>query len=317
MELVILNKYIYNLRTWPEDEALATLTVDALSHFFDWASGRTLSKNPDALRSLGLEDYSPDNFVFLTACSPELRPQFYATLARVVVKSELPLSTFTSPFVSRLMDLSEIISGGGGARDDPEIQSQVIALYRDFHGIFAGLVHSEEFCEMMSSVHPTLFQTAADAFELWLDCPPIVISVLGCIQEVARDRSSRWNKFKHSELPTLFFRNVSRILKICEDSASDRIQKSEEVEYDFLGLCVGIIRYCGLGQYVAFGEMAMFGDRSLDQAMASFLKLLDFMPWGVIIWYVHPPGISSVVLHGVITDSVSHFQSANQHQPAP
>ena len=116
------------------------------------------------------------------------------------------------------------------------------------------------------------------AVDLWYHDPQVTTPILKLYAELVNNRSQRLHFDISSPNGILLFRDTSKLLVnygskilMSGDIASDQIYP---MKLKGISICFSILKLALSGSYVNFGVFQLYGDRALDDALNTIIKLI-------------------------------------------
>ena len=290
---VFVRKIITNLKYWNNCELIITKTLQILNDLsLGYSSVRKLVKLEEV--QFILANHTAEHFPFLGNQSPLLdmrcRSTFYTSLGRLLMidlgEDEEKFEQFMRPICAQFDALSKMLLSDDlskySSQACDEAKKALIGIARDLRGIALAFNTKGSFMMLFECLYPVNTPVLHRAIDLWFHDPAVTTPVLKLMAELVQNRSQRLQFDVSSPNGILLFRETSKMLvnygqRVLSmgDVPKDRVY---QLKLKGISICFLMLKSALCGGYVNFGVFRLYGDRALDDALETFVKLLLSIP---------------------------------------
>ncbi|KAJ2311529.1 hypothetical protein H4R23_004995, partial [Coemansia sp. Cherry 401B] len=283
---LILQKVLFNLRTWPPGSAAVQRSLQL---FHDMTVGYVSVRSVAKLETvtLLLANHSSDELQFLRAVDAyKQRALYYGGLARVLFAADAApqFAEFMRPWgaaVDAMLAMPE-----EQLAQDAALRLRLVRVLRDLRGFLAAVASKANFVRFFEWLMPARIELVHRAVRMAHDVP-VQIAALKLLAEFVYNRTQRLNFDVSSANGILMFREASRAVfeygRLAMGTRAVRDVYKER--YKGVAVCFTMLMRLIAGKYVAIGVMPLYGDVALEQAYRTVLELLRQFPVQDVIAY--------------------------------
>jgi exportin-7 len=290
---VVIRKIITNLKYWNNCELIISKTLQILSDLSTgYSSVRKLVKLEEV--QFILSNHTAEHFPFLGNQFPLLdmrcRSTFYTSLGRLLMidfgEDEDKFEQFMRPICAQFDALSKMLLSDDlnkySNQACDEAKKAIIGIARDLRGLTLAFNTKSSFMMLFECLYPINTPVLHRAIDLWYHDPTVTTPVLKLMAELVQNRSQRLQFDVSSPNGILLFRETSKMIvnygqRILNmgDVPKDRVY---QLKLKGISICFSMFRSALCGGYVNFGVFRLYGDRALDDALETFVKLVLSIP---------------------------------------
>ncbi|KAI9224421.1 armadillo-type protein [Blastocladiella britannica] len=304
MEL-IASQVLQMLRSVPgpgstNDKAVLTrqseLAFKSLRLLHDLSTGYVTVKllaKMDAVKALTAEHAFP----FLDT-APKSRALYYTILSRILFTEDTPTTVFpvfVAPFEEKLAQLAQVVDESGGSvvaaaanLSEPSAQMTLVGLFRDLRGLLISMSLKQVFQQYWEWIYPEKLSLLRSLMEVVASMPEVSVALLKLFYELSLNRSSRLVFDSNSVNGILLFRETSILI---QTYASHAVQVTVSDArawpdlYKGTAACMRMLKVALSGNYVNFGVLLLYGDDSLESALAAISAMVMRIPVEHVMQY--------------------------------
>ncbi|XP_017472351.1 PREDICTED: exportin-7-like [Rhagoletis zephyria] len=281
---VFVRKIITNLKYWGNDESIVLKTLKILSDLsIGYSSVRKLVQL-DEIQFI-LNSHTPQNFPFLSNTFDinymKCRTIFYTSLGRLFMidsgEDEDKFEKFMQPLTTSMDTLKSMLSNKSLFGQE-ETKRALIGIARDLRGLVFSFVSKSNIMIFFNWIYPAYTPVFHAAIDMWCHDPQVTTPILKLYAELVNNRSQRLQFEISSPNGILLFRDASKLLVnygskilMIGDIAADQIYP---LKLKGISICFSILKLALSGSYVNFGVFQLYGDRALDDALNTIIKLI-------------------------------------------
>uniref|UniRef100_H2ZGH4 Importin N-terminal domain-containing protein n=1 Tax=Ciona savignyi TaxID=51511 RepID=H2ZGH4_CIOSA len=314
---VFVTKIITNLKYWSDNESIVTGTLHLLGDLsVGFSSVRKLVKL-NAVKFL-LENDPSSHFPFLGPDSKmadlRCRTVFYTALGRLLMvdlgEDEDRLVRFMMPMTNMFETLKQMLqSSSSNSNINNIVLLNLIGVARDMRGLTYAFNSKNSYSMLFELIYPTFTDILQRAIELWYHNPAVTTPVIKMFGELVLNRGQRLNFDVSSPNGILLFKEASKL--ICTYGA--RIlsigETSKEQLYSHrlkgISLCFSLLKNALSGGYVNFGVFRLYNDRTLEDALNVFVKLVMSVECNHLLEYPKLSSAYHTLLELVVQDHMN------------
>ncbi|KAJ6221671.1 hypothetical protein RDWZM_000216 [Blomia tropicalis] len=281
---VFVCKIITNLKFWGNDETVVMRTLKILS---DLSIGYSSVRKLVQLEQIQfiLNNHTAQNFPFLSNSFDinymKCRTIFYTSLGRLFMidsgEDEDKFEKFMLPLTNSLDTLTNMLSNKAMFSAD-ETKRALIGIARDLRGLVFSFVSKSNIMIFFNWIYPAYTPVFHAAIDLWYNDPQVTTPILKLYAELVNNRSQRLQFDISSPNGILLFRDTSKLLVnygskilMIRDIADDQLYP---MKLKGVSICFSILKLALSGSYVNFGVFQLYGDRALEDALNTIIKLI-------------------------------------------
>lgn len=228
-------------------------------------------------------NHTSPEFRFLdTVSSTRLRTSFYASISRlyvVVDESMDEFDQFLVPFDGVFNELQVALQSPSC---DQRCRMAIVGLARDLRGVASSLNKKSTFMPMFKWLYPERMSVLLRSLQISQGDAEMTNVLLKLWCEIVQNRSKRLEFDLSSADGILLFRETSKVVVTYGQLVSQMgvIPPGDvyRVKYKGIATCFNILRHSVNGGYVNFGVFRLYNDPALDDALATFLALVNSVP---------------------------------------
>uniref|UniRef100_H2ZGH7 Uncharacterized protein n=1 Tax=Ciona savignyi TaxID=51511 RepID=H2ZGH7_CIOSA len=332
---VFVTKIITNLKYWSDNESIVTGTLHLLGDLsVGFSSVRKLVKlnavkfllENDPYVSFCCKCCASSHFPFLGPDSKmadlRCRTVFYTALGRLLMvdlgEDEDRLVRFMMPMTNMFETLKQMLqSSSSNSNINNIVLLNLIGVARDMRGLTYAFNSKNSYSMLFELMYPFKFTCSYPTFtdilqraiELWYHNPAVTTPVIKMFGELVLNRGQRLNFDVSSPNGILLFKEASKL--ICTYGA--RIlsigETSKEQLYSHrlkgISLCFSLLKNALSGGYVNFGVFRLYNDRTLEDALNVFVKLVMSVECNHLLEYPKLSSAYHTLLELVVQDHMN------------
>eukprot|EP00611_Tribonema_gayanum_P000066 TRINITY_DN1003_c0_g1_i5.p1 TRINITY_DN1003_c0_g1~~TRINITY_DN1003_c0_g1_i5.p1 ORF type:complete len:1118 (+),score=547.47 TRINITY_DN1003_c0_g1_i5:341-3694(+) len=286
---IIVTKVGNNLKYWPQNEEVISSTLQL---FLDMASSYSSSKLLLSLDTVAflIQHHNEEHFPFLAVPSnTRHRTTFHMTLSRLIFAATEDTDALFEAFMAPLLAVLAQLAAAPSFRQET-VKRAIIGICRDLRGVSAATNNKRTYGMLFEALYPAHFPVFVRAAEEWADSVEVSTALLKFLQEFTHNRAQRLVFDQSSPNGILLFREASKVVCAFGNrlaaSATFRGATSGsapggdpyKTAYKGAALCMSALTTALAGGYVNFGVFALYGDKALDNALETVLKLAFNIP---------------------------------------
>ncbi|KAJ1867918.1 hypothetical protein LPJ78_000617 [Coemansia sp. RSA 989] len=285
---LILQKVLFNLRTWP---AQSMVVQKSLQLFSDMTAGYVSVRQVAKLDTIKLllANHSSEQLQFLQAIDEyKQRALYYGGLARVLFAAETPPPSQVAEFMHPWsITVDELLSMSDEQLAQDAVRPNLIRTLRDLRGFISAISSKSNFMRVFEWLMPRRIELVHRAVRMHSDSH-VQIAALKFMAEFVYNRTQRLNFDVSSANGILIFREASQAIwtygrLVLE--ARGPVRNVYKERYKGVAVCFNILTRLVAGKYVAIGVMPLYGDVALERAYHTALELLRQFPVADVIAY--------------------------------
>ena len=279
-------KIITNMKYWSHSEKIINATLNLLNDLsIGYSSVRKLVKL-EAIQFV-LNNHTPEHFPFLgihANAVTKCRSLFYTALGRFLLvdvgDEEQRFKIFVIPLSTALESLTTRLNPSNATTyPADETKRLIIGICHDLKGLAFAFNTRNSFQLFFDWLYPAYTELVQKILEMSYHDSDIAKSVLKLMCEMTQNRSQRLQFDIMVANGVLLFREISKTLV----TYGSRILTLTNIPTDQLyttklkgiSICFDMLKAALSGGYVNFGVLRLYGDSALDNAIGSFVKLLE------------------------------------------
>ncbi|XP_051896679.1 LOW QUALITY PROTEIN: exportin-7 [Pristis pectinata] len=287
---VFIGKIITNLKYWGRCEPITSKTLQLLN---DLSIGYPLREKLVKLTAVQfmLNNHTSEHFSFLginnqsNLSDMRCRTTFYTALGRLLMvdlgEDEDQFEQFMLPLTAAFETVAQMFNST--TFNEQDAKRTLVGLVRDLRGIAFAFNAKTSFMMFFDWIYPAYMPILQRAVELWYHDPACTTPILKLMAELVHNRSQRLQFDVSSPNGILLFRETSKMIT----TYGNRILTLGEVPKDQvyglklkgISICFSMLKAALSGQTMStLVFFRLYGDDALDNALATFIKLLLSIP---------------------------------------